>query len=105
MGFLDPNKHIKGCGLLYIIMEFEIKITKADSVISVICTSFELTIAEMCKMFAKEDGCHVKEAEKMLTSVNAVLENLGQGQEFMAWEIEDHDKNNELVTCVISRKT
>jgi hypothetical protein len=85
-------------------MPFEIKITKAGATNIIACDSFDSTITEMCTVFAAEDGCNVIQAKETLISVVAVLENLPSGQEFIAWEIEDHDNNNELITCVISKK-
>ena len=82
----------------------ELRIVKTGGIITTTCNTFEETISLMVKEFVAANACEESEAEKMLASVNSILENLPNDTEFTAWEIEDHDNNNELTTCII-RKT
>ena len=81
----------------------ELRIVKISGVITTMCNTFEETISLMVKEFTVANGCEESESEKMLVSVNEVLENLPNDTEFTAWEIEDHDNKNELTTCIIRK--
>jgi len=81
----------------------ELRIVKISGVITTKCNTFEETISLMVKEFAAANACEEPEAEKMLASVNDVLENLPNDTEFTAWEIEDHGNNDELTACIIRK--
>jgi hypothetical protein len=81
----------------------ELRIVKPNGAIATKCNTFEETISLMIKEFTVANGCEESEAVKMLASVNDVLENLPNDTEFTAWEIEDHDNNNELTACIIRK--
>lgn len=81
----------------------ELKIVKTSGVVSFKCETFEETLFLMVKEFAIANACDVEEAGKMLASVSSVLENLPSDSEFTAWEIEDHENNNDIISCVIRK--
>lgn len=81
----------------------ELRIVKTSGVVTSKCETFEETLFLMVKEFAIANACEVEEAGKMLAPVSGILENLSTDSEFTAWEIEDHDKNNEITSCIIRK--
>ena len=81
----------------------ELRIVKTSGVVTSKCETIEETLFLMVKEFANANACEVEEAGKMLAPVSGILENLSTDSEFTAWEIEDHDKNNEITSCIIRK--
>jgi hypothetical protein len=81
----------------------ELRIIKVQTLFTETCKSLDETISLMIEEFSKADECNLDESTKLLVGVTEIIAGLPENQEFVAWEIEDHDKDNEITKCIIKK--
>jgi hypothetical protein len=81
----------------------ELRIDANSTITTTSCNSLEETITLMSDEFSKANNCSIEESRTVLNGVIPIIEALPENEEFTAWEIEDHDNNNEIVKCIIRK--
>jgi hypothetical protein len=81
----------------------EIKIEAGTTITTITCNSLEETVQIMSEWFSKANDCCIEESTAVLSGVTSLISNMPESAEFTAWEVEDHDNNNEVIKCIIKK--